>query len=98
LNTLWKNGKSARYGMPEAKIIFPISDEGTCLQIASVLMPIRRSYVLAGCISGEVSLALNGRTGRRVACVLDRKEAVLEVLDIEGETDDELWDEDGEET
>jgi hypothetical protein len=76
----------------------PISDEETCLQIASVLMPIRRSYVLAGCISGEVSLALNGRTGRRVACVLDRKEAVLEVLDIEGETDDESWDEDGEET
>jgi hypothetical protein len=32
-----------------------------------------------------------------VACVLDRKEAVLEVLDIEGETDEELWDEDGEE-
>jgi anaphase-promoting complex subunit 4 len=68
------------------------------LQIASVLMPIRRSYVLAGCISGEVSLALNGRTGRRVACVLDHKEAVLEVLDIEGEGEDELWDEDGEET
>ena len=57
-------------------------------------MPIRRSYVLAGCISGEVSLALNGRTGRRVACVLDQTEGVLEVLDIEGETDDEEWDED----
>jgi anaphase-promoting complex subunit 4 len=56
-------------------------------------MPIRRSYVLAGCISGEVSLALNGRTGRRVACVLGQKEGVLEVLDIEGETDDE-WDDD----
>ncbi|KAI0286967.1 anaphase-promoting complex, cyclosome, subunit 4-domain-containing protein [Russula aff. rugulosa BPL654] len=62
-------------------------------QIAAVLMPIRRSYVLAGCISGEVSLALNGRIGRRVACILDRKEGVLEVLDIEGETDDEEWDE-----
>ena len=60
-------------------------------------MPIRRSYVLAGCISGEVSLALNGRIGRRVACVLDRKEGVLEVLDIEGETDDEEWDEDEDE-
>ena len=65
-------------------------------------MPIRRSYVLAGCISGEVSLALNGRIGRRVACVLDGKDGVLEILDIEGETDDEEWDEDedenGEET
>jgi anaphase-promoting complex subunit 4 len=61
-------------------------------------MPIRRSYVLAGCISGEVSLALNGRAGRRVACVLDHKEAVLEILDIEGETEDELWDEEGENT
>ena len=58
-------------------------------------MPIRRSYVLAGCISGEVSLALNGRAGRRVACVLDQTEGVLEVLDIEGETDDDEWDEDG---
>jgi anaphase-promoting complex subunit 4 len=58
-------------------------------------MPIRRSYVLAGCISGDVSLALNGRIGRRVACILDRK-GVLEVLDIEGETDDE-WDEDEDE-
>ncbi len=65
-------------------------------------MPIRRSYVLAGCISGEVSLALNGRIGRRVACILEHKEGILEVLDIEGESDDEKWDEDedenGEET
>ena len=30
--------------------------------------------------------------------MLDRKEGILEVLDIEGETDDEEWDEDGEET
>ncbi|KAH9985379.1 anaphase-promoting complex, cyclosome, subunit 4-domain-containing protein [Russula compacta] len=68
-------------------------------QIAAVLMPIRRSYVLAGCISGEVSLAINGRTGRRVACILDCREAVLEILDIEGEADDEeVRDEDGEET
>jgi anaphase-promoting complex subunit 4 len=59
-------------------------------------MPIRRSYVLAGCTSGEVLLALNGRMGRRVACVLDRQEGNLEVLDIEGETDDEGWDEDEE--
>jgi hypothetical protein len=29
---------------------------------------------------------------------LDRKEAVLEVLDIEGEADDEVWDADEEET
>jgi len=79
-------------------IIIPIPNETTCLQIAAVLMPIRRSYVLAGCISGDVSLALNGRAGRRVACVLDRKEAVLEVLDIEGESEDEeVWDEDEEE-
>ena len=61
-------------------------------------MPIRRSYVLATCVSGEVSLALNGRMGRRVVCVLDRKEAILEVLDIEGEMDDELWGKEGEET
>ena len=34
-----------------------------------------------------------------MACVLDCKEGVLEVLDIEGETDEDEWDEDdGEET
>jgi len=80
----------------EQLIEHAIADEGTWSQIAAVLMPIRRSYVLAGCIS-EVSLALNGRIGRRVACVLDRKEAILEVLDIEGETDEGSWDEEGEE-
>jgi len=32
-----------------------------------------------------------------VACVLDYKEGVLEVLDIEGETDEEDWDEDEDE-
>ncbi len=59
-------------------------------------MPIRRSYVLAGCISGQLSLALNGRIGRRVACVLDEKVGVLEVLDIEGETVEESEEEEGE--
>ncbi|KAH9969035.1 anaphase-promoting complex, cyclosome, subunit 4-domain-containing protein [Russula dissimulans] len=75
------------------RVIAHALEERKVGQIAAVLMPIRRSYVLAGCMSGAVSLALNGRAGRRVACVLDREEGVLEVLDIEGESeDDEGWD------
>ena len=30
-------------------------------------------------------MAVNGRTGRRVACVLDRAGGSLEIVDIEGE-------------
>lgn len=65
------------------------TDEETCLKIVTVLMPIKRSYVLAGCSDGGVSLAVNGRAGRRVVCVLDHKKAVLDVLDVEGDAEDE---------
>ena len=32
-----------------------------------------------------IELALNGRLGRRVACVLDREDMGLEILDMAGE-------------
>ena len=35
-----------------------------------------------------MTLAVNGRTGRRVACVLDRAGSSLEVVDIEGEEEE----------
>jgi anaphase-promoting complex subunit 4 len=40
---------------------------------------------LVGCQEGTVTLAVNGRVGRRVACVLDAAGLALEVLDMEGE-------------
>ena len=36
-----------------------------------------------------MSLAVNGRLGRRVACVLDSAGLALEVLDMEGEEGEE---------
>jgi anaphase-promoting complex subunit 4 len=48
-------------------------------------MPIKQSRTLVGCKEGEVNLAVNGRAGRRVACVLDAEGIGLEILDMEGE-------------
>lgn len=47
------------------------------------------SRELVGCQEGTVTLAVNGRAGRRVACVLDNAGLGLEVLDMEGEEDEE---------
>lgn len=44
---------------------------------------------LKGCREGGVTLAVNGRAGRRVSCVLDGTGVAVEVLDMEGE-DEEL--------
>ncbi|KAG5722502.1 ATP-dependent RNA helicase DRS1 [Termitomyces sp. T112] len=49
---------------------------------------IERSRALKGGKTGHVSLALNGRLGRRVACVLDSK-GTLESFDMEGDEDEE---------
>jgi len=35
-----------------------------------------------------VSLAVNGRAGRRVACVLDGRGLVMESIDMEGDGED----------
>ncbi|RDB29551.1 Anaphase-promoting complex subunit 4 [Hypsizygus marmoreus] len=56
--------------------------------LPSARSPIKRSRALVGCNAGEVSLALNGRPGRRVACVLDSKGITLESFDVEGDADD----------
>lgn len=53
-------------------------------QLQPVFMPIKRSRVLSVGREGDVSLAVNGRAGRRVACVLDSR-GVLETLDLEGD-------------
>ncbi|EIN13727.1 hypothetical protein PUNSTDRAFT_59241 [Punctularia strigosozonata HHB-11173 SS5] len=46
---------------------------------------ISRARRLAGRQSGGVSLAVNGRKGRRVACVLGGEGSTLEMLDMEGD-------------
>lgn len=48
-------------------------------------IPITQSRRLCGCQTGSVSVAVNGRVGRRVVCVLDGEGTTIEVLDMEGE-------------
>ncbi|KAG6911951.1 hypothetical protein DXG01_000199 [Tephrocybe rancida] len=55
--------------------------------LSKTRLPIKRSRALKGGKTGGVSLALNGRQGRRVACVLDSK-GRLESFDMEGDDDD----------
>ncbi|PPQ64387.1 hypothetical protein CVT26_002094 [Gymnopilus dilepis] len=54
-------------------------------QLSPTGIPINRRRVLAGCKTGGVSLAVNGRVGRRVACVLDSGGTTLESFDLEGD-------------
>ena len=49
---------------------------------------VNRRRPLSNCQNGGISLALNGRAGRRVACVLDGAGTSLESFDLEGEGDD----------
>ncbi|KAI0793487.1 anaphase-promoting complex, cyclosome, subunit 4-domain-containing protein [Abortiporus biennis] len=58
-------------------------------QVASVELPIGESRVIGGCREGGARLAVNGRVGRRVACVLDEGGETLEILDMEGEIGEE---------
>lgn len=54
-------------------------------------MPIKKSRTLAICREGSVALAANGRVGRRVVCVLDVDQSMVEVLDLEGDdAEDEM--------
>lgn len=50
--------------------------------------PISRRRALGGCKSGGVSLAMNGRVGRRVVGVVDSAGTTLETFDMEGDTED----------
>ncbi|KAF9069043.1 anaphase-promoting complex, cyclosome, subunit 4-domain-containing protein [Rhodocollybia butyracea] len=54
-------------------------------EAGSRYLPIKHSRGLKGCKTGAVSLAVNGRVGRRVACVLDNKGTTLETFDLEGD-------------
>lgn len=52
-------------------------------------VPIKQSRQLAGFRMGEVSLSVNGRVGRRIACVLDSRGTMMETLDLEAEPEDD---------
>ena len=58
-------------------------------QITSSPLPVYQSRALAGCREGSVALAVNGRAGRRVACVLGEGGMALEVFDMESEEEEE---------
>jgi len=51
-------------------------------------MEVTRSCTLSACQGDGVYMAVNGRTGRRVVCVLDKTSGVLEVLDLEAEEEE----------
>ncbi|KAG6857579.1 hypothetical protein H0H87_000178 [Tephrocybe sp. NHM501043] len=57
------------------------------VQLSTTRTPIKRSRVLKGGKVGGISVALNGKQGRRVACVLDSK-GMLESFDMEGDEED----------
>ena len=42
----------------------------------------------------EIHMALNGRVGRRVGCVLNRETQELEMLDLDADEEDEEMEED----
>ncbi|GJF00486.1 anaphase-promoting complex subunit 4 [Phanerochaete sordida] len=52
-------------------------------------LKVEQSRTLAGCAEGVVALSVNGRAGRRVACVLGEGGTTLQVFDMEGEEDEE---------
>lgn len=54
------------------------------VQAQSANIPIKPCRELIVGKEGDVTLAVNGRTGRRVVCVLDNKGSTMEILDMEG--------------
>lgn len=74
-----------------------LSDEA-CGSDGLMIVPFLFSLVLCMCRlfsragwrgarGGPVTLSVNGRAGRRVACVLDEAGLALEILDMEGDAD-----------
>lgn len=63
------------------------------MQLPSKAMPIKRCRQLTACRNGSVCLAVNGRVGRRVVCILDGEGTRMEILDMEGDEEMEAEDE-----
>ena len=60
-------------------------------------MEVKRSCEVEACKGEGIYLCVNGRSGRRVACVLDLDSSVVEVFDLEAEAEDREDDEDTDE-
>lgn len=59
------------------------------IQLSGKPLTIRKKKALGIVPSGPLTLAVNGRVGRRVACVMDAEGMEAEVLDMEGEDGEE---------
>jgi anaphase-promoting complex subunit 4 len=57
-------------------------------QLQSARIPVKRRRELVGCGTGEVRVALNGRVGRRIACLVNETGSTLEAFDLEGDGED----------
>ncbi|KAF5390354.1 hypothetical protein D9757_002903 [Collybiopsis confluens] len=69
----------------ESLIEVALQDLGAGQLGGSRYLSIKQSRGLKRCKTGTVSLAVNGRVGRRVACVLDNEGMYLETFDLEGD-------------
>lgn len=57
-------------------------------QLIPTSLPLEKRRVIRCSKSTSYSMALNGRVGRRVACVLDSTGTSMESFDLEGEVED----------
>ncbi|KAJ3575641.1 hypothetical protein NP233_g977 [Leucocoprinus birnbaumii] len=57
-------------------------------ELSSSLYPLERRRIIRHGKGSNFSMAVNGRIGRRVACVLDSSGTVMESFDLEGEVED----------
>lgn len=55
------------------------------IQLVGGGVPITKCRRLSACKSGSISMAVNGRVGRRVVCVLGGDGVTLEVVDMEAD-------------
>lgn len=55
------------------------------IQLMGGGVPITKCRRLSACKSGSISMAVNGRVGRRVVCVLGGDGMTMEVIDMEGD-------------
>ncbi|KAI0033161.1 anaphase-promoting complex, cyclosome, subunit 4-domain-containing protein [Vararia minispora EC-137] len=58
-------------------------------EFAGAAMEIRRSCAMQACKSENILLSVNGRLGRRVACVLDVDASIMEVFDLEADGEED---------
>lgn len=69
-------------------LMLEVMDHWKTGHLPSTRVMVKRYRALAGCRTGGVSCALNGRLGRKVACLLDDKGITMESIDLENDGDD----------